>query len=189
MTAAGLSEDLMSPVATTYDDMPEHCYDPAARVRAMDADGVLIEACFPNLPRFCGQEFMEGPDKQLGLLCIKAYNDFVIDEWAATAPGRFLSAIVIPLWDPVLAAGEMERCGAKGAKIVMFSELPHELGLPTIHDPRRYWDPVLRTAEEIGMNIGIHVGSSSKMPQASPDAPPTVPIIMMGWRAASPLLD
>ena len=189
VTAAGLDESMMTVIPTTYIDMPEHCYDPKARVRAMDEDGVLMEACYPNLPRFCGQEFMEGPDKQLGLLCITAYNDFIIDEWAGTAPERFLPAIIIPLWDPVLAAAEMERCADKGAKMVMFSELPHELGLPTVHDVRRYWDPVFRTAVDTNMVISVHLGSSSKMPTTSPDAPSTISNVLTGWRAANTLLD
>ena len=189
VTQAGFAEADMTVLPASYDDMAPHCYDPKARVRAMDEDGVLMEACYPNLPRFCGQEFMEGPDKQLGLLCITAYNDFIIDEWAGTAPERFLPAIIIPLWDPVLAAAEMERCADKGAKMVMFSELPHELGLPTVHDVRRYWDPVFRTAVDTNMVISVHLGSSSIMPQASPDAPPSVSNALMGFRAASTLLD
>jgi hypothetical protein len=42
----------------------------------------------PVLPRFCGTIFLEAQDKELALLCVQAYNDFVLDEWCATAPGR-----------------------------------------------------------------------------------------------------
>ena len=41
-------------------------------------------SAFPNtLPRFCGQTFLERADKELGLLCVQAYNDWMIDEWSA----------------------------------------------------------------------------------------------------------
>ena len=46
-----------------------------------------------------------------------------------------------------LAAVEMERCAAKGAHAFAFSENPEPLGLPTIHDPDGYWDPVLPAAQ------------------------------------------
>ena len=45
------------------------------------------------------------------------------------------------MWDPPLAAEEMERCAAKGATAFCFSENPAPLGLPTIHDPDRLLGP------------------------------------------------
>ena len=53
-------------------------------------------------------------DKDLALLCVQAYNDWMIDEWCGAAPGRFIPLIIIPLWDPVAAAVEIERCAAQG---------------------------------------------------------------------------
>ena len=47
----------------------------------MDINGIDAQLCFPNYPRFCGQLFMRGKDKELALLCVKAYNDWMVDEW------------------------------------------------------------------------------------------------------------
>ena len=47
----------------------------------------------------------------------------------------------------------MERCAAKGATAFAFSENPEPLGLPTIHDPNRYWDPVLAAAQDLQMVV------------------------------------
>src|SRR6202022_1288738 len=62
-----------------YDDMIPGCYDPKARVADMDIDGVEAMLCFPSFPRFCGTIFLEGEDKQLALLGVRAWNDFSLD--------------------------------------------------------------------------------------------------------------
>ena len=56
-------------------------YDSIARLEDMDRGGILASLCFPSMPRFCGQLFSEADDKELALACVKAYNDWMIDEW------------------------------------------------------------------------------------------------------------
>ena len=168
---AGKSKEEFSPEPVTYDEMRPGCYDPKARLDDMDRAGILASLCFPTVTRFCGQLFMEASDREFGFVCLQAYNDFILDEWCAAAPGRYIPLILIPMWDPPLAAKEMERCAAKGATAFAFSENPAPLGLPTIHDQGRYWDPVMSAASEIGMVASMHVGSSSQVPQIAPDAP------------------
>ena len=154
-----------------YSEMRPGCYDPAARLADMDEAGVLASLNFPSIPRFCGQLFWEAKDKDLALLCVKAYNDWMIDEWCATAPGRYIPLTIIPLWDPDLAVAEIERTAAKGSRSICFSENFEPLGLPTIHDPARYWDPVIAAAQETGQVLSIHIGSSSTMYKVSSDSP------------------
>jgi len=169
-----------SPEAISYRDMRPGCYDPVARTADMNIDGVIASLCFPSFPRFCGQIFYEADDKELALACVRAYNDWMIDDWSAAAPGRFIPMALIPLWDPPLAAKEMERAAAKGARAIAFSENPAPLGLPTIHDPSNYWDPVLAAAAELELVLCMHVGSSSQLPRISPDAPV---LANMSWGA------
>ena len=46
------------------------------QLAAMEENHVEVSLCFPNvLPRFCGQTFAEATDKDLALLCVRAYND------------------------------------------------------------------------------------------------------------------
>jgi len=184
----GKRKEEFTPNPVPYSEMHPSAYDPVARVADMDRAGILGSLCFPSLPRFCGQLFYEARDKELAMLCIQAYNDWMLDEWCAAVPGRFIPLIIIPLWDPPLAAKEMERCAAKGARSFAFSENPEPLGLPTIHDPGRYWDPVMAAAQDLEMVVSMHVGSSSTMPVISADAPGLANLTFGAIRAAGTML-
>jgi predicted TIM-barrel fold metal-dependent hydrolase len=168
---AGKSKEEFSPEPIPYSEMRLGCYDPKARLEDMDRAGILASAVFPTITRFCGQLFAEASDRDFGFVCLQAYNDWLIDEWCGSAPGRYIPLTLIPIWDPQLAAKEMERCAAKGATSFCFSENFSKLGIPTIHDEGRYWDPVFAAANELDMVASIHVGSSSEVPQIAPDSP------------------
>ena len=94
--------------------------------------------CFPSFPRFAGTVFLKASDKELALLCVQAWNDFMIDEWCASAPDRFIPIVIMPLWDPALCVAELERTAAKGARAISFLENPVPLGLPSYHTD--HWD-------------------------------------------------
>ncbi|UGQ11001.1 amidohydrolase [Yinghuangia sp. ASG 101] len=167
----GKSKEEFSPEPLPYSEMRPGCYDPVARVEDMNRAGILASLCFPTITRFCGQLFSEAKDLEFGFTCLQTYNDWIIEDWCGAAPGRYIPLILIPLWDPKLAAKEMERCANKGATTFAFSENPAPLGLPTIHDQGGYWDPVFAAANELEMVASMHVGSSSQVPQIAPDAP------------------
>jgi predicted TIM-barrel fold metal-dependent hydrolase len=177
---AGKTREEFSPEPITYQDMREGCYEPAARVADMDQGNVLSSMLFPSFPRYCGQVFHEAKDKDLALLCVRAWNDFILDELAGAYPGRFIPMMIIPLWDPAAAAAEIERTAARGAKSIAFSENPTKLGLPSIHTD--YWDPVFRSADEAGFVLSMHVGSSSNLIRTSPDMPT---LAFMAYSAAA----
>ncbi|MCX4090879.1 amidohydrolase family protein [Nocardia sp. alder85J] len=167
----GRSKEEFSPEPLPYSEMRPGCYDPEARIEDMNRAGILASLCFPTLPRFCGQLFMEASDRDFGLVCLKAYNDWLVEDWCGSAPGRYIPLMLIPLWDPRLAVTEMERMAERGVTTFAFSENPAPLGLPTIHDKDRYWDPVMSAAADLGMVASMHVGSSSQVPKIAPDTP------------------
>jgi predicted TIM-barrel fold metal-dependent hydrolase len=130
---------------------------------------------FPSsFVRFCGQRFMEAKDKELADLCVRAYNDWQVEEWCAGTDGRLIPLIIVQLWDPELAAAEVRRNAERGVRAMTFSEIPPYLGLPSVHDPDGYWDPLFRACAETGVVVNMHIGSSSKMPSTSADAPAAV---------------
>jgi predicted TIM-barrel fold metal-dependent hydrolase len=161
-----------------YDDMIPGCYDPVARLADMDIDGVWGALNFPSFPRFAGTVFLEGQDRELALLCVRAWNDFVLDEWCAAAPDRFIPLVILPLWDTDLCVQEIHRTAAKGAKAVAFPENPVPLKLPSFHTD--HWDGVFSALEETGMPMAMHFGTSGQAPFTAPEAPFAVAISLFG---------
>jgi predicted TIM-barrel fold metal-dependent hydrolase len=164
-----VEEHTVDPIA--YSEMRPGCYDPTARLSDMDLNRMERSLCFPFITRFAGQMFLEAKDKDLALRCVRAYNDWMIDEWCAGSGGRLIPLCIVPLWDPVAAAVEVRRNASRGNRAITFTEMPHHLGLPSIHDPSRYWDPLFEACNETGTVVCMHIGSGSKMAEVSPFAP------------------
>ena len=155
-----------------WSEIPPACYDPKARGEAMDTDHVLASLMFPNLPGFAGSLFLSMQDKELALLCVQAYNDWILDEYAAALPGRIIGLALLPLWDGQLCAQEAERALAKGARAVSFSMAPANLGLPPIHDES--WDPLYSVMNNANLPLCTHLGTGfgsdmSAMQRQQPD--------------------
>jgi predicted TIM-barrel fold metal-dependent hydrolase len=162
----------MEPVR--YEDMIPGCYDPVARVKDMNLDGVTAACCYPSFPGFAGRVFLQAEDHELAALCVQAWNDFSTDEWAASDPSRFIPLAMLPVWDPDACVREIERVAAKGARGITFPENPAPLGLASFHTDK--WDRVLDAMEAADMPLCLHFGSSSMVPGFAEDAPYAVAI-------------
>jgi predicted TIM-barrel fold metal-dependent hydrolase len=153
-----------------FDEMRRGCYDIEARVRDMDIDGIYASLCFPSLiAGFAGTIFSKAKNQELGLACVRAWNEWHIDEWAGPHPDRIIPLQLAWLNDPVVAGDEIRANAARGFKAVSFPENPVDLGLPSVHT--NHWDPVLRACEETETVICLHNGSSSWTAARSPGAP------------------
>jgi predicted TIM-barrel fold metal-dependent hydrolase len=152
-----------------FDEMRPGCYDPKARLADMDLDGVWAELAFPTFARFAGHRFIEGADRELSELCVRAYNDFQLEEWCATDPERLLPLTVLPLWDVQACVAEVERTAAAGAKAIAFSENPTYLGLPSVHSD--HWYPLWAACQDAGLPVCMHIGSGTKLVQSSDETP------------------
>lgn len=142
------------------------CYDPKARIQAMNTDRELAALCFPNMAGFAGSLFQRARDKELALLCIRAYNDWFQEVWCDAYPGRFIGLGLIPLWDGELAAAEAERVIARGARALSFSQAPEKIGFPPITD--KHWDPLFSVMNDAGLPLCMHLGTG--IPPAEEDA-------------------
>ena len=168
-----------APGTARFDEIRPGCYDPVERIKDMDIDGVHGQLCFPNFSRFAGHRFfLNVKDHELGLACLKTYNDYLLDEWCATDPARLYGAVILPLNNLDAALAEFDRVIAKGAKALAFSENPTVLGLPSVHTD--HWDPLWERVDTAGIPVCMHIGSSSKLVTTSADAPPTVLVSLNG---------
>ena len=159
---------------TAFSDMREGCYDIDKRIEDMNANGVLGSMCFPSFPQFCGQLFSRTEDKRVALAMVQAYNDWHIDQWCGSHPGRFIPLSLPVIWDPQLAAAEIRRVADKGCRAVTFSENPEKLGWPSWHSD--HWDPLFQACVDTGTIVCIHIGSSSELVMTSIEAPMNVMI-------------
>jgi predicted TIM-barrel fold metal-dependent hydrolase len=176
IASAGFPREEMTLEPVTYDTMRRGCYDPVARLEDMDLNWVDASLCFPTFPRFCGQTFAEAKDKELALVCVRAYNDWMVEEWCGDSGGRLIPLTLVPLWDVDLAVAEVQRNAARDVNAVCFSELPAKLGLPSVHSG--YWDPFFAACADTGTVVNMHIGSSSTTTNTSADAPPAVQITL-----------
>ncbi len=178
---------VMQMTAVTYDELRPGCYDPKERAKDLAIAGVDGSLPFPTFPRFCGQTFHEASDKELGLACIEAYNNWMIDEWCGDSDGVNIPLCLIPMWDVGLCVREVERIAARGVHAICFSEIPTHLGYPSIHSG--HWDRLFAACNDLGVVLNMHIGSSSKMPIASPDAPPGVAGVLQFNNSMASLAD
>ena len=178
----------MKITAITYEEMRKGCWDPKARLEDMDANWTEAQMCFPSFPRFCGQTFLEADDTELALLCVKAYNDWMVDEWCGDSDGR-----LIPLHHHP-AVGRRAR-GRRDPPQRRTRRARHLLlGDPAL--PRPAVDPLRasgirssRPAPRPATVVNMHIGSSSKMPSTSADAPPAVGSTLTFGNAMSSMVD
>ena len=189
MACAGFPPESLTLQPLPFAEMRRGCFDRDARLADMDVNRTERSLCFPTFPRFAGQLFLEAKDKTVALESVRAYNDWMIDEWCGPSHGRLIPLCLVPLWDPVLAAAEVRRNAARGCHAVAFTELPANLGLPSLHDADRHWDPFLAACDETRTTINMHIGSGSRMPTTSADAPAGVGIALTSLNAYMAMAD
>ena len=173
---AGRPKDEYGIEPTAFDEMRPGCYDVDERIKDMNAGGVLGSMCFPSFPGFSGRLFAACKDRDVALAVLRAYNDWHIDAWCGSHPGRFIPMALPVLWDAELAAAEVRRVAAKGCHSITFTENPATLGYPSFHD--KSWDPLWEAVCDEGVVVSIHLGSSGQLAVTSPDAPVDVMITL-----------
>jgi predicted TIM-barrel fold metal-dependent hydrolase len=166
---AGRPPDEYGVEPTRFSEIRPGCFDIHERVRDMNANGLFASMNFPSYPQFCGQFFSRAIDKDLGLAVLRAYNDWHVDEWCGTYPGRMIPLAIPPIWDIDAMAAEVRRVSAKGCHAVTFSENPEKLGYPSIHN--EHWDPFWKACSEHNTVVCLHIGSSSQVVVTSIEAP------------------
>jgi predicted TIM-barrel fold metal-dependent hydrolase len=171
----------------SYDDMRLGCWDPLERVKDMDIEGVWAQMPFPNFGGFAGSTFFAAKNRELANLCVTAYNDFMLDEWCAAAPDRFIPLVMVPFWDVEASVKEIHRTAAKGARSITFLEAPHRIGLPSYHTD--HWDPILRAAEETQMPLSVHFGSGGAPQGVAPDGDMFITIALFGLNSMMAMVD
>jgi len=153
-----------------FDEVRRGAWDIEARIADMDVAGVYASLAFPSMTwGFAGQRLSSLKDPKLGLACVKAFNDWVVEEWAGPHPDRIIPCQIPWFRDIDEAILEIYRNAGRGVRAVAFSENPEMIGYPSLHTG--HWDPFFAACEETGTVLNLHVGSASWTPIPSSDSP------------------
>ena len=130
--------------------------------RAPDGDGCRWRGLFRPLSdrRGAGGRNLRPSRRmpELELACVQAYNDWLIEEWAAVSP-RFIPQCIVPLAPIEATVNEIKRAVAKGHRGVVMPSVPMMLReVPHINEP--VYDPVWATCQELDVPVCFHSGAT-----------------------------
>jgi hypothetical protein len=121
------------------------------------------------------------------LACVKANNDWMVEEWCEPSGGVNIPLCSSRCGTPSLRRAETKRNAERGVRAIAFSEMPTRLKLPSINTD--YWDPLWEVCNDYGVTVCMHVGSSSSNPVASPDSNKAVGVTLGFNNAIASLAD
>src|SRR3546814_17782732 len=101
--------------------MRKGSWDIDARVDDMNANGILASLNFPSVVKFDGELFHQFENTQNALTLLQAYNDWHIDEWSGSHPGRTIPLALIPYWDINATIAALKSVSAEGCRAIPFS--------------------------------------------------------------------
>ncbi len=134
---------------------------PEQRVAEQDEDGLLAEVLFPNMvmgPRL----WRNMQDDEAYKAAIRAYNEWLAEEYCPVAPDRLIGLGVIPWTTIDDALDELHHCAKIGLKGGVLGVFPSGKVYPTEEDDR-FW----AAAQEIDLPVTVHVGFDRNGPRAS----------------------
>lgn len=160
MSPGGLADPVLRHTRS-YADASPGGYDPHARIRVMDTDGIDVAVLFPSVALFFGA--LE--DGLAAALC-RAYNDWLAGGYCKPYPDRLIGVAVVPMQDIDAAIAEARRAVEKlGMRGVMVRPNPYKGR--NLDDPAydRFWACV----QDLGVPVCIHEGTGRDMPTAGID--------------------
>lgn len=125
-------------------------WDPVARIKDMDLDGVKIEVLYPSMARnFYSLKGEETPLQKAGL---QSYNDWMRD-YCASSPKRLIGLGLLSALDVDWSIAEMQRCAKLGLKgVVLPSGLPDGM----CYGDAMY-DPLWQAAQDMNYPMHFHI--------------------------------
>jgi predicted TIM-barrel fold metal-dependent hydrolase len=143
-----------------YTDGHRGGFEPHARLKAMDEDGIDVGVLFPTLSALM---IAANPWEELAIALARAYNNWIAD-FCRVGAGRLHAAAQVPLLYLDAAIAEAQRAVHDlGLKIIYVR--PNPYGGRAWTDP--VYDPFWRCVEELGVPLGFHEGT---FPKAVPTA-------------------
>lgn len=138
-------------------------YDPVARLADMDSERIDQAVLFPSI----GLYAWAITDAPAAVSVAKAYNDWLAS-YCTADNSRLFGAAMIPVQDPDAAVSELRRARERLGFTAAFVR-PNPCMGRSLQDPA--YEPIWSAAEELGVTIGVHEGSSVIVPTLGSDRP------------------
>ena len=187
--SVGFDRDDMTMSPITYDEMRPGCYEPKARARRHGHElgrGVAV-ASRPSRAS-AARRSSRPRTASSRQACVYAYNDWMVEEWCGDSGGRLIPLTLIPLWDAELAAAEVRRNADAGRARGVLQRDP-AAPRAAEHPHRRTGTRSSPRARRRTTVVCMHIGSISKMPATSADAPVAVAATLSFGNAMASLSD
>lgn len=129
---------------------------PAARLEALERDGVWAEVMYPNLAFFCTFAI---EDAALQVATCRVYNDWAAETFAGCE--RLAPVGLVPVRDVSAAVRELERLGSLGLRSAL---LPAHVDFRPYNDPA--YEPLWQAAEGLAVPLAFHAGTGREQTPA-----------------------
>jgi predicted TIM-barrel fold metal-dependent hydrolase len=139
----------------TYDTVRKGCWDGKARLEDMDFDGVDAEFIYPSQRTM--HHFMNDESGDFHIAGVRAYNDYMHQEFCAVDPERLFSLAQMPNLGVDAAIEEARRCKELGARGVIITAWPSGNDDLSPEDDRFF-----EVVTEMGMPVSIHINIQRK---------------------------
>jgi predicted TIM-barrel fold metal-dependent hydrolase len=160
MIPGGLS-NLEKARTLTWDDVPEAGWNPASRLKVMDAEGIDLAVLYPSLWLLYGDLV----EPRLAAASCRAYNNWMAD-FCNHSPQRLYAVAPMPLQDVGEAIREMRRVVLELKFKAVFVR-PNPFNQRRLNDPA--YEPFWRTAQDLGVAVAVHSSFGTRMPTMGAD--------------------
>jgi predicted TIM-barrel fold metal-dependent hydrolase len=144
-----------------FDEINPGSYDPAARVREMEEDGLDAEVLFPS--GHTNTYIASEKDPELHLEMVRAYNDWV-SEFCAHAPDRLGGTALIPNRGVRDALGEVERTmQMPGFVGFLLKAYPHGDADDILPEDDAVWEAIAASGKPMTIHIGLGATMTARM--------------------------
>jgi predicted TIM-barrel fold metal-dependent hydrolase len=138
---------------------------PEQRVKEQQLDGIDAEVLFPAM--LAGPAIWRKiPDDELYRAVVRAYNEWLAQDYCSVAPDRLIGIGVIPQTNISDAVNELQHCAKLGLKGVVLGNFPSGNDYPAPEDDQ-FWTAALET----GIGITVHTKLNPLAGVANPVPP------------------
>lgn len=148
---AGLDYTQYDTTGTPFDQIRPASYDPKARLEEMEYEMIQAQVIYPGVALTGAHSYSR--DREVQLACVRAYNDWLSEEFCAYAPDRLIGLPIAPVTGVEDLILEWKRVAERGARGIIISAYPNG-GYDPLPEDDQFWSEV----QDWDFAVHIHFG-------------------------------